>query len=189
MAAVNMQPIDDAERAAIFREIERTARVKTERLEVGRRLQGFDEIDGGLDGEQARREAFRCMSCNCSKTCDCSLRSYGGDYGIDPYRFRGARRRFARDGSHPEIVFEPGKCILCDACVRIAQEAQEELGLSIVGRGFDVSVAVPFEEPLSVGLRKVARRAAEACPTGALSLRETRSCDVARPSSGLLEIE
>ena len=64
-------------------------------------------------------------------------------------------------------MYEPGKCVMCDACVRIAAAAGEELGLSIVGRGFDVSVAVPFGAPLSLGLRRVARQCAEACPTGA----------------------
>ncbi len=47
-----------------------------------------------------------------------------------------------------------------------------------VGRGFDVAMAVPFDEPLSEGLRQVARRCAEACPTGALALRSERSCDL-----------
>ena len=189
MTAVAMRPIDDAERAAIFRGIEQSARVQTPLLEMQRRLAGFEEIDQGLSEEQAKTEAVRCMSCNCSKSCECALRSYGSEYGVDPSRFQGARRRFERDGSHAEILYEPGKCIMCDACVRIAAEAQEEIGLSIVGRGFDVSVAVPFDRPLSDGLRKVARRAAEACPTGALSFRSARSCDLAQPSSGLLKIE
>ena len=64
-------------------------------------------------------------------------------------------------------------------CVRLAAEANEEFGLSITGRGFDVSVAVPFDQPLSEGLRAAARRCAEACPTGAISLRTARSCDLA----------
>ena len=189
ITSVAMRPIDDAERAAIYRGIEQAARVVTPTLDMQRRLSGFEEIDQGLSEEQARREAVRCMSCNCSKSCECSLRTYGGEYGVDPTRFQGARRRFERDGSHAEIIYEPGKCIMCDACVRIAAEAQEEVGLAIVGRGFDVSVAVPFDQPLSDGLRKVARRAAAACPTGALSLRSARSCDLPLPSSGLLKIE
>ena len=98
----------------------------------------------------------------------------------------GRRRRFARDDSHPEVVYEPGKCIMCDACVRIAAEATEELGVSITGRGFDVSVAVPFGRPLSEGLREAARRCAEACPTGALALRTARSCDLSCKSCPLL---
>ena len=99
-------------------------------------------------------------------------------YLADPYRFLGKRRRFDRDDSHPEVVYEPGKCIMCDACVRIAAGASEELGVSITGRGFDVSVAVPFDATLADGLRHAARLCAEACPTGALALRSERACDL-----------
>jgi predicted molibdopterin-dependent oxidoreductase YjgC len=88
------------------------------------------------------------------------------------------RRRFSQDLSHPEIIYEPGKCIMCDACVRIAADAGETLGIATVGRGFDVAVAAPFGKPLSEGLRKVAERCAEACPSGALALRTARACDL-----------
>jgi formate dehydrogenase major subunit len=185
---IALRPIDDAERAALYREIEQATRVPTATLDMERRLSSFDEIDFGLDDEQARREAQRCMSCNCRKACVCTLRGYASQYGVDPYRFVGERRRFEEDLSHPEIIFEPGKCIMCDACVRIAAEAGEDLGLSIVGRGFDVSVAVPFGQPLSEGLREAARRCAEACPTGAIALRTPRSCDLDKGRDSLLQI-
>lgn len=73
-----------------------------------------------------------------------------------------------------------GKCIACDACVRIAVADNEPLGFTMGGRGFDVSVAVPFDLPLSEGLIKTARCCAEACPSGALALRSPRSCDTCR---------
>jgi ferredoxin len=44
---------------------------------------------------------------------------------------------------------------------------------------------VPFDQPLSDGLRDAARRCAEACPTGAISLRTARSCDLACTSGPL----
>jgi formate dehydrogenase major subunit len=176
--AIAMKPMDDDERAALFRDIELSARVPTPTLDMERRRTTFEEVDLGLGDEQARQEAMRCMSCNCRKSDGCTLRQVSTRYGSDPYRFLGERRRFAQDNSHPEIVYEPGKCIMCDACVRIAAEEGEKLGLSIIGRGFDVSVAVPFDQPLSEGLRRAARRCAEACPTGALALRTARSCDL-----------
>jgi formate dehydrogenase major subunit len=185
LTAIALRPIDEAERAAIFREIERSARVSTATLDMERRLTSFDEVDLGLSDEQARQESVRCMSCNCRKADGCTLRRYATEYRAEPYRFLGQRRRFDQDNSHPEIVYEPGKCIMCDACVRIAAEAGEKLGLSIIGRGFDVSVAVPFDQPLSDGLRDAARRCAEACPTGAISLRTARSCDLACTSGPL----
>ena len=142
-------------------------------------MTSFDEVDHGLDDEQARQESLRCMSCNCRKVGGCTLRNYATEYGSEPYRFLGERRRFEQETSHPEIIYEPGKCIMCDACVRIAADAGEETGLSITGRGFDVSVAVPFDRSLSEGLRETALRCAEACPTGAIALRTKRSCDLA----------
>jgi formate dehydrogenase major subunit len=179
LASIALRPIDDEEQAAIFRQIEQAERVPTPTLDLERRLDSFEEIDQGLDPDQARREALRCLSCGCAKAGGCGLRRWATVYLADPYRFLGRRRRFDRDDSHPEVVYEPGKCIMCDACVRIAAEAGEKLGVSIHGRGFDVSVAVPFDAEMADGLRHAARRCAEACPTGAIALRSGRACDLA----------
>jgi formate dehydrogenase major subunit len=164
MTGIAMRPIDDAERAAMFRGIER-------------RMRSFHDLGSGLSDEDAVREARRCLTCGCRKADCCLVRTLATEYGVDVYRFAGARRRFSQELSHPEVIYEPGKCICCDACVRIAAAAGEEPGLAMIGRGFDVAVAVPFGQPLSIGLRKVARECAAACPTGALALRTARSCD------------
>jgi formate dehydrogenase major subunit len=177
MAGIAMRPIDDAERAAIFRAIEKSARVPAPRIPMEQRLASFDEVERGLPPDAAAREARRCLSCGCRKQDCCLVRTLANEYDVDVYRFAGARRRFSQDVSHPEIVYEPGKCIACDACVRIAAAAGEALGLAMIGRGFDVAVAVPFGQPLSEGLRHAARQCAEACPTGALALGTARSCD------------
>jgi len=177
LAGIAMRPIDDAERAAIFRSIERAARVHAPEIPMDRRVSSFDEVEHRLLDQDAVREARRCLSCGCRKADCCLVRSLATEYGADVYRFAGARRRFSQDLSHPEVIYEPGKCIACDACVRIAAAADETPGLALIGRGFDVAVAVPFGQPLSLGLRKVARRCAESCPTGALALRTARSCD------------
>jgi formate dehydrogenase major subunit len=177
VAGIAMQPVDDAERAAIFRAIESAARVHAPEIPMERRLVSFDEVEHGLPQSDAAREARRCMSCGCRKADCCLVRSLATEYDVDVYRFVGQRRRFSQDVSHAEIIYEPGKCISCDACVRIAAAAGEELGLAMIGRGFDVAVAVPFGRPLSEGLRRTAQRCAAACPTGALALRTARSCD------------
>ncbi len=175
---IAMKPIDEAERAEIFRSIEQAARVKVPEIDRARRLSSFDEVETGLSDDAALLEARRCLSCGCRKADCCTVRRLATDYGVDPYRFAGARRRFTQDLSHPDIIYEPGKCILCDACVRIAAAAGEPLGLAPIGRGFDVAVGVPFNQPLSDALLKVARQCADACPTGALAVRTPRACDL-----------
>ena len=181
-AAVAMKPMDDAERAAMFREIENAARVAMPEIGMARRRATFDEVELGLPAEDAEREARRCLSCGCSKSDCCHVRQLATEYQADTFRYPGSRRRFTQDLSHPEIVYEPGKCILCEACVRIAAEEREEFGVAIVGRGFDVAVAAPFGKTIAEGLRKSAKRCAEACPSGALALRSVRACDACQLS-------
>lgn len=175
MRNVELHPIDDLERAAIFRAIEQRERVRVPEIAMERRRVTFDEIQPGFSETVARREALRCMTCGCMKADCCDLRRLATEYDADPNRFGGARRRFAQDGSHPEIVYESGKCIMCDACVRVATRAGEPLGLGIVGRGFDAKIAVPFDAQLSEGLRDAARACALVCPTGALATRASLS--------------
>lgn len=124
-----------------------------------------------LSKEGLRHEAARCLACGCAKEHTCRLRAYAAEFDINPYRFRGESRALEPDVSHAEVVFEPGKCILCGLCLKIAEEAGEEIGLSFAGRGFPTRVTVPLGATLSAGLHSAARACAEACPTGAFSLK------------------
>ncbi|MGC9318606.1 MAG: NAD(P)-binding protein [Armatimonadota bacterium] len=128
--------------------------------------------EAGFNDEEAAREGLRCLHCDCRALATCRLKRFAEQYGADPRAFSGQRRSFRRDGTHPTLIYEPGKCIACGLCVEIARQYEEELGLTFVGRGFDIRTAVPFDEPLAEGLQRAARECAEACPTGALVLRE-----------------
>lgn len=126
-----------------------------------------------IDIDRAIEESHRCVQCNCPKIDTCKLRDLAIEYRINMNRFNtGERVRFQRNVDHPLVQFEPGKCIRCGNCVQVASEHQEELGLTFIGRGFDVHVGVPFDESLESGLREVARKVVEACPVGALTLKD-----------------
>jgi formate dehydrogenase major subunit len=170
---VMMGKLSEEELAVFLRGIEQAPRAPMPHLAMEQRRATFEEVEMGFSPEAAARESRRCLGCGCGKAIPCRLRQFATEYGVDPQRFVGERRHFARDSSHPDIVFEPGKCIICGACVKVAEQAGEALGLSFIGRGFQVSVAAPFDRPMAEALRKSARRAAEVCPTGAIMLKGT----------------
>jgi NADPH-dependent glutamate synthase beta subunit-like oxidoreductase len=126
----------------------------------------------GFSDEQARMEAARCLHCDCRKADNCKLRQYSQEYDARPAQYKSKRRLFTQQTQHAEIIYEPGKCIDCGLCIQVARQAGEELGLTFVGRGFDVRVAVPFERSIADGLKQSAAKCVAACPTGALAFAE-----------------
>jgi ferredoxin len=133
-------------------------------------------IDSNADmgKDEAAREALYCLHCDCRKRTSCKLRKYAREYGAKAAQYRGKRRAFILHDEHPDLIYEPGKCISCGICVRIAEQQKEKLGLAFIGRGFDVKVAVPFDKSIAEGLSKTAGEVVNACPTGALAFRNAQ---------------
>ncbi|MBI4657960.1 MAG: FAD-dependent oxidoreductase [Verrucomicrobia bacterium] len=134
----------------------------------------------GYTKTEACAEAQRCLHCDCRAAGQCKLQHYGALYGANPAHFRAERRRFEQHLRPGGVIFEPGKCIVCGICVRLAEQAREPLGLAFVNRGFDVRVSAPLNRTFAEGLQKVAAECVEHCPTGALAFREEAS----GPSNG-----
>ena len=129
----------------------------------------------GHSREEAALESSRCLHCDCRSSGNCVLQHYAQVYGADASRFRSERREFDQQLQPGGIIFEPGKCILCGICVKLTEMAGEPLGLTFIGRGFDVKVSVPFTQEIEAGLQKVAAECVKHCPTGALVFRSGKS--------------
>ncbi len=130
---------------------------------------------GGFTAEQAWAEARRCLRCDCRKAGACLLRQHAQAYDARQARYKAERRKFVQRAEHPDLIYEPGKCIDCGICIQIVSASREKLGLAFVGRGFDVRVAVPFDASWAAGLQIVAAQCVEACPTGALAFKDSRN--------------
>ena len=129
------------------------------------------DTGNGLNQEQASYESAFCLHCDCRKDSSCKLRVFSREYGAKATRYKGKQREYLYRDEHPDLVYEPGKCISCGICVRITEKQKEKLGLTFIGRGFDVKVAVPFDRSITEGLSKAASEVVKGCPTGALAFK------------------
>jgi len=131
-------------------------------------------IPGASD--TATSEAARCLHCDCRKLAECRLLAASLTFSASQQAFRGRspRRVFTWDVSHADAIYEPGKCIACGLCIQLAERYRDALGLTFIGRGFTVRVAVPDEAPLAAALREATQACVDACPTGALAYRKSR---------------
>ncbi|MCP4611168.1 MAG: NAD(P)-binding protein [Planctomycetes bacterium] len=124
--------------------------------------------DGAFTDNEASKEAMRCLHCDCRKADVCKLKQYSQGHDAKATRYKSQRRIFTQQLQHKDIIYEAGKCIDCGLCVQTAARLGEELGLTFVGRGFDVRVAVPFDRSIAEALKKSAKQCVKTCPTGAL---------------------
>ena len=128
---------------------------------------------GGFTLEQVQKEAARCMHCDCRKKFNCKLRDCSHDYVAHQKRFFPDQRPPIRKVfQYPPLIYEPEKCIKCSICVRITAQHKEELGLTYIGKGFDVEIRAPFTDMQKDIMEKTALLCAEKCPTSALALKD-----------------
>ena len=130
----------------------------------------------GYDAAEAVRESKRCLHCECRKADDCRLRDFADAYDARGDRFPGRiRAPVERDADHPRVLFEPGKCIKCSICLRVAEREGAPLGLTFLERGYDVRVGTPFRASLQQALGAAAEACVVACPTAALAFQRLES--------------
>ncbi len=138
---------------------------------AGRRLIPQQVLSGFSRGE-AIAEARRCMHCDCRGAETCKLRLLSDQYKAEQRRFLSSPRKIiTKNFSGTTVVYEPQKCIRCGICVRLTGKYREKLGLTYIGRGFDIIIGIPFDESVDRALAETAERVVKACPTGALETK------------------
>jgi len=109
----------------------------------------------------------------CEKSGDCELQALAYRLGITApkYRYQFPKRNV--DASHPDILIDRNRCVLCGRCVQASRDLDGKAVFEFVGRGPDRHVAVNAEAHLSDTNVDVTDEAIGVCPVGAILRKRT----------------
>ncbi len=144
-------------------------RAEIKLVDANIRNKNFDEAAFTFTKEEAIKEASRCLECGCSAVYSCELLPYARDYDAFSMKLTGKTRQYPKDKSHPFIVRDNNKCILCGQCVRACKEISGTENLGLFGRGFGTLPLSAFDLPLGESKCVSCGACVNVCPTGALT--------------------
>jgi bidirectional [NiFe] hydrogenase diaphorase subunit len=125
-----------------------------------------------------------CSVCVANKNCE--LQNLADKLGVDHVTFEREWTRDQVDSTHPFLVIDRNRCILCTRCIRVCDEIEGVHTLDLKLRGKDSQVIVDLDEqwknsPSCTSCRKCAK----VCPVGAIyvegePLSETKDKAIAK---------
>ena len=132
------------------------------------RKHSFTEVALGFTEEMAKADANRCLECGCLDYFKCKLLKYSRMYDVEPSVYSGEKTVIGKDTTHPFIIHDNDKCILCGQCVRVCDEVMGVTALGLVNRGFVTVVSPEFGKNLDSSRCISCGQCVALCPTGAL---------------------
>ncbi|MBR0032860.1 MAG: formate dehydrogenase subunit alpha [Treponema sp.] len=117
-----------------------------------------------------------CM--NCAENGVCRLQYLCNKYEVTQTEYHGSRTKLANKfpvlKDNPYVIYDPGKCIHCQACISACNNSVRNHALKSGRSGVFHLVEAPFGENWkSTGCESCGNCAA-ACPTGALTMKRQR---------------
>ncbi|NLA86833.1 MAG: FAD-dependent oxidoreductase, partial [Clostridiales bacterium] len=162
----NLSDLDKTE----FEQYEKLTKQAMPMLAKKERVHNFNEVELGFTEEQALAEAKRCLSCGCQDVGECKLRNYATDFKAEQYRLTGELKKHPIDESHPYLVRDRNKCIMCGRCIRICADVQGAGALGFVSRGYNTTVEPSFSQPFGMESNCIrCGQCVSSCPVGALT--------------------
>ncbi len=108
-----------------------------------------------------------CPSCEASGSC--TLQAVGYEVGMDTAHYAPLFPDRPLDASHPDVLLERNRCILCELCVRASALVDKKNVFSLSGRGITKHLVVNAESG-KLGDTELALgdKAMSVCPVGAI---------------------
>jgi formate dehydrogenase major subunit len=113
-----------------------------------------------------------CMYCQVSGG-DCELQNRAYDEGMTHWDLQPNWQPFEVDASHPFIVMDNNRCILCRRCVRACGELVGNFTLGFEERGANSLLVADYDVPLGESSCISCGTCVQICPTGALIDRQS----------------
>ncbi len=104
----------------------------------------------------------------CEKSGNCELQALAYRFGITAPQYPFQFPEKAVDASHPDIMLDHNRCVMCARCVRASQELDGKNVFQSIGRGFDRKIGVNGERALADTDMAADDRAADICPVGCI---------------------
>jgi len=107
----------------------------------------------------------------CEKSGNCELQAMGYRFGITTPKYPFTYPKRNVDASHPDVMVDHNRCILCGRCVRASREKDGKSVFGFVERGHKVRVGVNAEANLGQTNLSARDKAASMCPVGAIIVK------------------
>jgi [NiFe] hydrogenase diaphorase moiety small subunit len=106
---------------------------------------------------------------SCEKSGQCTLQATAYQMGMEGPRFEEFYPARPVDASHPDLLLDLNRCILCGLCVRASHTLDGKDVFAISGHGLQAHLIVNSESgQLAGSLLQASDRAAQVCPVGAI---------------------
>ncbi len=108
----------------------------------------------------------------CEKSGNCQLQALGYEYEMMSPHFVELYPHREVDASHPDVLIDFNRCILCELCVRASRDVDHKEIFAVAGRGLDARLIINSPTgKLGDSAFAVTDRAARVCPVGAIIIK------------------